>query len=653
MMTVSELRVLMDGLTDDAQVDAWMRMFSAEDPADNMIPQVVVSEDPVLKILLARFLGTIPELAAVEALATLLQDTNHVIYEGARKAFDQNTFAKKWPILLPLLKATEQHAQCYAISKLASAGIWDAMPILLKLLTTDDEALLVHLLKGLRYFVDERLIPHIQPFLEDPREAVRLPAVLVLGALYEGEIRRARDPLFLALKDDSAQVRRAVIWSLRRAPAARDVAQIYRMGTTDPDPAVRQEVLMLLPFFPKKKYVTFLLDIFMKEKERSVLLKAEAIIMAMPTPLLSTVLWTVVRRSTGKPFHRALLILAEISSTSPRFIRFIFRRLKRGKKPKELLPLLEAVGLLEDPAAAPQVAQHLKGNPLLAYTAMQSLLKIWAHHPQSVDIHVHLQDPEISDLLKQTILKQMLKTGAWDFYAETMLDTLLAFLDSPTLNVRYLAAQTIAPVPSLRVMENFVGLLMREPDPTFVVFLRKSLQEQLTTRPEWMAKLIHRYKENPEYVRLLFAVMGESKIIGKPLRQMLRELLQPPLLLHQSMHKDTLTNYVAMLLLQKKIDLEECLEGLADLPGRGDLLAQLARIARDYSHVTLNPPVPTLVAWFDDPEPASRHAIIDLLTYSGDIRAIRFLTTIGCRDALQPFHDGAVAGVSHLVRSST
>jgi hypothetical protein len=407
---------------------------------------------------------------------------------------------------------------------------------------------------------------------------------------------------------------------------------------------------MLFPFFPTEQLAFFLLETLVNENDQSVLLKAEAVLLSFPSAVLTKVMWRVVKSETGKLQHRALVILASLSSGDVKLTHYLLRKLRDEENPKQILPILEALGITENPRAVPMIEPHVKGNPVLAYTAIRSLVKIWVHHHDAVPIATYLEDPEITPLFKQTILKQMLKTGESQLYADTMQPCLVQFLDHENLNIRYLSAQVLAPVPSKDIAEQFFRLLLKEDDMTFTQFLRKSIQSQLTDHPAWMAALVHNHLESKESIRFLFAIIQESKLIGTKLVQLLLSLLAPPVLLHQSLHKDMLQSYLAAVLFQRKMDVAPLMRGMVELPGKDIVVRMLADILRSYPGISFDISVDQLIGWFDEDNAELKSAIIELLSLSKNHQSIAFLVSLVCRDDTQAYQQTAAQGLAVLMK---
>jgi len=650
MVRLAEIKSRIEGYSEDARFAAWMEMYSAEElETKKEIENLIQGKDPLMKILFIRFLARIPEKQACLYLVKLLEDGNKVVFEATKKAFEKNGFDQRWVCLLPLLSSSSQGALFYGIEKLSQAVVIDAIPLMLKMLKLADEKLIAHLLKGLRYFSDERLFPIILPYLQDSREDVRFRAVLVIGALYEAGVREARGPFLQAIKDTSPKIRRAVLWGIKRRPNPKDLELLFEVSANDPDLIVKQEALVCFSFFPTYKVILHLVKILAEGKESLVRLKAEGILYGFFPEVLFDALWKVASRQSGKIRNKALIILAEIRVQSKKYFDFLSRTLKKAKDPKEQLPILEAFGVVEDPRAIKELEPRLKGNQLLAYTAMGSLLKIWAHYPEKVPIADYLQDPDLAPLFKQTILKQMLKLGKWEYYAKTMRAVLLGLLKHENLNIRYLSAQVLAPVTSKQVLEECFASVLSEMDPAYAQFLKESIRRHLTEKPEWMGHLVQSYKNNSKAVHILFDIVKEADILGEKLLALLFSVLEPPLSLHQSSFQDSLKEIIVHFLVQHKLAFDAFLKRLEKISGRDALLVLCADALKENPEIAAKIPVPLLENWFAEESSQGKEAIIDLFSMAKEERSVRFLVTLLCDEKMIPFQEKASKGLQQLM----
>lgn len=633
MITFEEIRERILGPGEDARFLAWVEIYTSQDPhAPAELEKVFGGTDPLIKISFARFLSRYPQARAIQYLVRLLEDKNRVVHEAAKKAFERNGFEDRFRFLLPLVASPRRPAQYYAIEKLSQALIVDACPRFAKMLAGSDEKLLIHLLKALRYFSDERIYPYIQPYLKDEREEVRFRAVLCLGSLYEGGMRQVRRPYLDRLKDNAPAVRRAVLWGLNRKPDRRDVPLLAAISREDPDPLVRQEALRELLFFPSYKVIRYLLSLLGTEQEALVRLKIEGILYSFPERVFTKNLWKILKREKGAVQAKATLLLAEQKTGSTPLADRLIRKLERSQDPKERLLVIEALGVAAAPAAIPTLEKQLRADPLTGYAAIQALLKIWSRFPQAVHVARYLGDEQLTPLFRQTVLKELLKQPQKVQAGSALTTVLLKLLEDDNLNIRYLSAQVLAPHTDEEILGKMAEEILTEEDPAFQKFLRENLQAQLSQHPKWIGDLVAKYQKDPKAVLLFFNVIREAPIFGERLILLLRSLMEPPLQLHQGEPKELFRDLVGAFLVQHKLELKPFCEAIETIPGRDEILYLLAKALSKAPDLAQGVPIDLLKSWYEGETEQGKEAIVDLLSLGGEAGGLRFLTTLVCTE---------------------
>ncbi|MDO8494169.1 MAG: HEAT repeat domain-containing protein [Deltaproteobacteria bacterium] len=604
------LRTL-ENLPEDGRFEAWMEIYRSSEQARSDFELIRRGEDPHLKVYLLRFLGGVPEAEAVHWIVAFLEDDNPTIFEAAKRAIERNSFDKKWLYLHPLLHSSRPTVQFYAIKKTAAAASPFALPIFLKMLPEVKEDLLLELLKGLRSYSDTRILPHLLFLRSDSREAVRFRLTILLGDLFISGIREVR-PYFLSSLDDPApEVRRAALWSLRQEPNRHLLKKFFAMAKEDPDPVVRQEALHLLSFFPDKTTLYFLIDRLTEEKNRMVILKAESILFGIEGDRLAKFLWEIIKKNDKKRIQKSLHLLAAINLMPDRLVKYLLNAIGKEQHPKQILFLLELLGNTEAPQTVTAICSYIAKDQALAYTAVGALLKIWGRHPKEVDLKPYLIDANLAPILKQSILKQMLKKAKWEFYAQTMEVALFILLKDENLNVRYLAAQILAPTPSFQFACHAMENALTEADPAYAAFLKTAIQKHLTFQPAWIGDLIGRYKENEEQVILI---------------------------------KESLR----VMIVEKNFNLEAFFRRMEGFKNFEMILKMTAEILNESPDFLAQLPTELVRQWFEKRNDL-RESALDLLIASGDNAVIGFLTGIVCRPDLHPLDEKAARGVRRLM----
>ncbi len=426
---------------EDERFDAWYQVYyllGAE--GVNIIKQVCRGSDLVLKLYLARFCAEIQEERAVEIIIELMADPAAQVFEVSVRCFEKNRFSDKHQYLIPLLGSDQQASTFYAIQRLASTGLTEAVPYLLKLLSKEIYAEKV--IATLRYYRDRRILPVIIPYLQDSREHFRYHAILIYGSHYDLDPFYTRSKLYTALRDANERMRRVAIWCLRRNSKRRDKKYLLVLSTADPEPAVRYEAIAALANFPSMSLVKHLLHIILHETDTMVLLKTEAILLALPQKILIKSFYQLLHHQDQRVRSKTMILLSQYEKTSEKLVFLLERELQNIQQFKDIFPLLQALGNLYSPAAIHILEKYLSKDPLTAFVALGAILKI-AKADYYETCCQYLADANMAIVLKQNILKFLYKQETTQWLTATMQEVLLTLLHHHNLNLRYLSFELL------------------------------------------------------------------------------------------------------------------------------------------------------------------------------------------------------------------
>ena len=652
-LDLEEIQKDIEGESIDARYTAWLKLYSSnEATAKEELQKIVMAKDPLLKILLIRFLARVEEERAVLYLLGLLQDDNEVVVEAAKRAFDKNQFISKLPKLLPLVSVANRSAKLFAIERLSEGGVVEVTDILLTLLPHADEVLLLKILTALRYLADKKLLPFLNPYFSDVREEVRFKIILIFGALYENGYLPVRENLLEGLSDTSPRIRRAILWALRRQPTTKDLDLLMSISLKDPDLMVRQESLEEIAMFPTPQVVQHLLHLLVSDRERLVVLKAEGLLLSLPQIFLVQGLKGLLKHGDVPLKNKAILLFAECEKNSPAYLEYLLQGLKGAKDRQEKLVFIEALGVLEEPKALSVLEAYLYGDFILAYAAVASLIKIWGNG-RKPPIVKYLEDLRLHPILKQMILKYLTRKGSHQLYGEEMENCLIGFLKDENTNIRYLAAQALVQLGSSKILEPLFEMVLKEKDPTSIRFLKESLVRLLSQKPSTFIQLFREYRENPDAVLKLMGLLIEADILGSQALGLISELLKAPFSFLQSEYKKPLADFIFGLLLKKSLSWDALLTGIEMVPLKEDLLPLLIQRASLYPSfkVALSPK--TLEHWLHTDNPLQKNAMITLMGLGGGGSMIPFLVSIVCDKKMQPYHTLAAQSLTQLIEGRT
>ena len=649
-LNLEKIRKELEGQSDDARYDAWLELYTSEEKEGaEELQKIVQSKDPILKVLFLRFLGHVNQERAVIYIVQLLQDKNPVVVDAAKKSFDKNLYNAKLKKLIPLISFSQRPAKYFAIEKLSQGGEISILDDLLKMLEEGaDEDLLIQLLTALRFLADKKVIPHILPFLKDDREIVRLKVVLVLGAIFEFGYFPVKKTLLTLLSDPAPNIRRTVLWSIRRYPVKQDIPLLLQISLKDPDPTVRQESLIELGSFPIPKVVQHLLKLMVFETDRLLVLKAEGILLSLSPDLLVKGLKGLLHRGDPRLRNKAMLLFAQFEKNSKPYLRYLLKGLQAVKNDKEKIPFLEALGVIEAKEGIPLLEKEIHGSYLVAYTAMVSLTKIWRVLP-APPVLQYLQDAKLHPLLRQMILRYLVRKGSPAVFSEEMVALLTRFLKDENTNVRYLSAQALVLSGRESAVHALFEMILKETDPTSLKFLEENILRLLVQNTSLFPALIGENLQNRHAVEILFDMMGEGEIPSKQLLAMIPAVLKEPLRLMQTAYGDLCVDFVHSAVVLRQVTLESVLEAVADCPDQNRLLSGLAkRFAKNRSfRFSLSASIVKKLLQTKDP--LQNEAVIELLGLTEGETAVEPLVAVVCDASLAPFHGLASDSLKRLL----
>lgn len=582
MIDLDDIHKRIEGSSEDARFTAWTELYlSKESGALEEIKRILLSHDPVLKLMFLRFLTSVGDSRSASFITQLLLDSNIVVADAAKRAFEGSRFENKLENLLPLVDSQVIFARDYAIEKLALGGqILIIDPLILFMQTANDD-FLKKILMALRFLPDRRLLKVTRKYLTDARDDIRYAALLVYSSLYELGLKKTHGALLAALSDPLARIRQAALWALRPLAAKKDLSFFISLSTRDPDPMVRAESILCLSKFPRKKVVVHLLNIMVSEKDRMVALKAEAILLAMPIKMLIKGLNRGLKDQNDRVRGKALLLIAEYMRESDHFFKYVLKRLKNTKSEKEKITLLEALGVVGSRAARLVLETYLHSSYLLAYTAMTSLTRIDATLPPENYLQ-YLNDPKLNMVLKQLVLKALVSKQKDPITHKGLIGHLVALLKSDNLNMRYLSIQALAFVPHESVLAPLFEVVLEETDPTSAQLLRESILSLLRANPTLFEQKLKKYIDKPRAVLLLLEILKMEGIEAKQMRDFILIILNAKQELVYSELNHAVADLLASVLSQSIITMNEFLEILLTHSQRGEWLNRVIMQLRNY-----------------------------------------------------------------------
>ena len=622
MIDIEQIRNDIDGNSEDARFSAWMALYSSEEKkAHEELENILSSENPITKILFVKFLANIEEEKSIAYIIRLVKDINDYVIENAINAFNKNKLANKNNFLIDALKAPSQKAKIFAVDKLSMSVTQQALDHIIELIPEADTELLTNILIGLRFYTDRKIAPPIYDFLDDERESIRFGAVMVLGSLYESGFAEFRKWLLKKINDESELIRHGVIWSLSNVYNKRNLKYLLKFSVDDPSPLVRQEAILSLADFPTYKIIYHIFGILINEKDSMVLLKGEAVLLSMPNPLLVKSMKKLLHSRKKKYKDKAMLLYAEHQKHSEKYFIFLKKQLLKTKKPKDQLPIVESIGLLENRKAVDFLEEHIFSNPLLTYTGMAAITKIWGLSEEFPALR-YLTHPKLSELFKQIPLKHLTKIKSDKIYTEKLVDHLIMSLDSKNLNIRYLSAQALINVRNERILEPFFRTIIAETDETARKLLKENIIILFNQNPYLFVHVFEQNKDNSEAIQLLFSLFKDSFLKKQQIMVLTSALLEKPSNILDTDYKDLLVDTLFTFIKREIIKVEDIINELKNPKLVNKLLHLLINKFDTFSKFSIDLPIQHILSLIKNNPEYNASVLVDLFGFSSSTKAI-------------------------------
>lgn len=648
MIALHQIHEALKGQSDDARYTAWAQLYqSSESEAFEECERIVGGTDPILKILFCRFLSHQPEEKAISFLVRMFEDRNSVVFEATRKAFTMNRFDKKLSHLVPLVSSKVRPASFYAIKQVAMGGHIQALSPILELIPGADPELLKVILGALRYLPDRRLLWNLEDFFSHRDEEIRSLTVLVYGAMAEENIRKAKSKLKMALYDTAPGIRQLSIWCLGRKYGHENLQDFMHFAKNDPDPKVRLEALSALSSFHKTWVVEFIIYQIVEEKDWRVLLKAWSVLLGFNGRVLLRGLKRALSSKNEAVQHRAVLYLAEYKRGHRGFYVYLTRQLIKAKKDRTKIVYLEALGIFGHLQAIPLLKKYLSENFLLAYTAMASILLILGHH-RSIEMLPFLENPLLKPVLKQMVLRKIIKIELGRVYPEQVTTAVMGFLSDTTVNIRYLAAQVLVMTGQEQIVRPLFLMLLQETDASALKYLKESLLELVKKNPQMFLRLVASYRTDSKAVGFMIEVLDQTTWQGNQFLELIPLLFEAPLHLLDSSHAEKGMALVIKQMMAGSFGLLDLLTVVGELENRELFIDGLVRSLRQQPFEGGPLPMPLLETWFAEENGNMNRLLIELMGLSRYRGAIPLLVHFLCESRGKPYQPTIVGALRNL-----
>lgn len=556
---LSQLRDKIEHISEDARFSAFYEIMSSKDESiHGELDRIIQGNDPILKILFCRFLANVHQERAIFYLRKLLCDSNSIVFESAKIAFEKNKYDIKVSLLLTLLRAESRIALFYAIEKLSMAGVGEAVDIFLDKIDASDVTLSLKILYALRQYRERRILNEVVDFLKHDNAELRYACILLFGTLIHLDPYYVRRKLVVLLEDEDARNRQAALWALRRRPNKKNLKNILYISKNDPDPRVRQESILELGIYKTKKIILHLFHLLVSETDNLVLLKIETALLGMPLYLLKSLIPKILRHKHGKDKNKVLLILSEALKDDRNFAQYIYHALDETTDQQDLITLINCLAFISNQQSIEVLETYLDKESVLAYSAMMSLIQI-ATKNQFLGFIKYLKDPRLSVLLKEIALRSIVKHRPAELEKEEYVQYMYAQLSHKNINIRYLCIEALKISGRLSGMSIILRSFYAERDPIVKDNMKSLLMQIIEGDGGVILRGIEQNFENEILVNDLLDITHTFLTKYDSAMHFLKVLLGPPVDLLESPYKDRCIIILSSLLVQEVIFLEELL----------------------------------------------------------------------------------------------
>lgn len=652
-MTALKERILQS--SDDEQFELWNEIFqdgtSGTSHAESDIMNIVNSDEIALQISLCRFLALKEHLTAVELLCRLMLSDNRIVEERAIKSFLKNKHPEKNHTLAGLiLPTTPKSCLLFAIETTCASGVTESLIPLLDLLSSTSTPMDVieKILQGLRHIPDRRIWVSIQSFLHHEHEPYRFFALGVLGAMYERGFSRARPHLIHSCNDKSSRIRQASIWILRRSPKWRDERLLWTVIHSDRDAQVRQEAILGLVNFPSHRNIVRLVELFKVDPEPIVHLKVQALLLALPPKAVIRSLINILDSNAVDLKPIALKLFAYFEHDTTQALRYLQKLFKKSNSDKDRIHIIETIGSLKSSEAYVWLEQFLHSTPLVSYTAMSAMVRIWGNNSH-FPILKYLRDESLAEPVRQIALKHFVKTSHRQDYHIDIIHFFVKLLDSNQLNVRYLASTGLAKSNDKRIFMPFVLSLLNETDLTAIRLLKHSIIQMIKEHPLETIPLLAQVSNIQYAQETLLQLLVDAHYS----REQILEIWQPLLDVFSgesiiaSMHK--LCLLVLPLIKNHSLNLDSLLDAIQSESIRHLFISSILAHLRTDFKIRIHPPTRYYENKLRNLQTIHDFEI-ELLRYTIGTEALPILTRILCEPNLNAFHTLCASIINECLR---
>ncbi|MFH2202689.1 MAG: HEAT repeat domain-containing protein [Elusimicrobiota bacterium] len=442
--------------------DAFQHLYHSHDPADaELLKRLYESPDPLIPLILLRYLEDLPEKPACLAIIRLIEGGNRVVAKTAMRAYERTHYPGKARLLKQTILSPVYRACRFAVRTLSRAGFMDILPLILREIPERENPILAVMIDALRYLPHRRSIPVLQPFADSADEPTRYLAVDVLAAL-QARTRALPVTFFLRqLKDDSDRVRSIALQALQRFPSRRVQPMILKLATSKDEPEEsRVRAIRALDAFPSVQTVHAVTLLAADEDAAAIRLSSEIVLRSFPEKVLRKGLLPFLEDKDPVRRKQAAFFLAEFLGQDPQ-VRQVILDLWRGSDELEALDMVDALRTLGGTETIALLRETIGKSPVLAYAAANALAYMRGAEAGRTAFEM-CRDPALNPVMRQVLMSRWVKRGPDEAIRDALLPMMLESLTNPVMNIRYVAAQSLVWYPLTDTLPGLLELLVVE-----------------------------------------------------------------------------------------------------------------------------------------------------------------------------------------------
>ncbi len=418
----------------------------------------------ILCIYFCQFLQSSLFTNGVPYLIEFLSDPRERVQQEAIWTLDnflennQIPDAQKVSLLIKIMNTDGERGKIYAAEAFRKYHKREGVSYLIEKLSDSSGRVRLACANALREIGDNIAIPYLASHLQDASSDVRYAICFALGEMEASLYWKKIVPL---LKDNSIVVRQAATWAIGRLSGKKAIPYLTEILEHDPAPLVQIEAAKRLGKIHHPTVTEPLLKAFAKSKYPNVKNTAHYALDGLSDKIKLNVYIQNTKSSDIAVRMAALTKMATIKTD--RAYPIILKTYEgSANNPQLQATCCECFGTIGDKRSIPLLETALRGNPIVAYSAIRAIATLIGDEEKKYIISL-LNDETLGEMSHQIILQFILKKIKDEkmFLDADLSNILIQKLSAPQLNIAYLAVQILeagkvfsAIIPILKAAQN-------------------------------------------------------------------------------------------------------------------------------------------------------------------------------------------------------